>query len=372
MVQKEASMRIGLATPHGRIEFPAFLPDATYGAVKAADSADLRHVKVQALVMNAYHLMQKPGTTTVLALGGLHEMSGWHGPIMTDSGGFQAYSVIRQDPSRGSVGKDGITVLPEGASRKFALTPEKAVQLQLAYGADIVVCLDECTHPDDSRAVQEAAVARTLRWAARCREEFDRLVSGRKLGDGDMRPRIFAVVQGGNYPDLRESCARELTGMGFDGMGFGGWPMDGEGNLLKDILRAVRGSLPEDMPLHALGIGHPKYVVDCWNMGYDMFDCSLPTRDARRGRLYLAEGGIAGSDFRGRWFRHFYMQDDKHMKDRRPVMRSCDCPACANYSAGYLHHLMKNGEALFQRLATLHNLRFMTMLSEELRRRGRP
>ena len=357
-----------LKTPHGEISFPAFLPDATYGAVKACGPDDLSAAGTPALVMNAYHLMQKPGSSTVSALGGLHEMTGWDGPIMTDSGGFQAYSVIREDPSRGSIGKNGITILPEGSSRKFLLTPEKAIQLQLAYGTDIAVCLDECTHPDDGREVQENAVRRTLEWASRCRSEFDRLVQG---GRKKEQPLLFGVVQGGSHEDLRRLCARELSSIGFDGMGFGGWPMDGEGNLVVDILRSVSEALPEEMPLHALGIGHPKHMVTCWNLGYDTFDCSLPTRDARRGRLYTSEMPLSEADFAGRWFKYAYMQDEKHVKDRRPVMPGCDCPTCRNYSAGFLHHLMKHGESLFYRLATVHNLRFMNLLCDELGRRGR-
>ncbi len=363
-------MRESLITPHGPISFPAFLPDATYGAVKAVDSQDLLDAGVPALVMNAYHLMQKPGSTTVSALGGIHEMSAWDLPIMTDSGGFQAYSVIKDDPSRGSITKDGITILPEGAKRKFALTPEKSIQIQLAYGSDILVCLDECTHPDDDRQVQEGAVKRTLEWAARCKAEFERLMSQKRARSG--RPLLYAVVQGGNYEDLRLECSRELSSMGFDGMGFGGWPLDKDGMLIKDILRTVREGLPESMPLHALGIGHPDYVIECWNLGYDTFDCSLPTRDARRGRLYTSRAPVTDATFDKRWFKYAYMQDEKFIKDRSPVQPGCDCPVCRDYSAGYLHHLMKNGEALFQRLATVHNLRFMTALTEELGRRGRP
>lgn len=366
-------MRERLSTPHGEVLFPTFLPDATYGAVKAVDSRDLGRVGVQALVMNAYHIMQKPGTTTVSALGGLHAMSGWSGPIMTDSGGFQAYSIIRQYPERGRIGKNGITVFPEGALRKFTLTPEKSVQLQLAYGADIVVCLDECTHADDDRTMQENAVKRTIEWAARCKDEFTRLIKQKGLGiDGKPQPLLFAVVQGGGFKDLRRLCAAELSAMGFDGMGFGGWPIDGEGMLLSEILSTVREALSDDLPLHALGIGHPTYVKRCWEMGYDMFDCSLPTRDARRGRLYTSSGPIGEDGFADGWFKYLYIQDEKHMKDRRPAMPGCDCPLCTDYSLGYLQHLMKYGEALFQRLATLHNLRFMTRLSEVLAERGRP
>lgn len=368
-------MREGLDTPHGRLSFPAFLPDATYGAVKAAGADDLVKVGVPALVMNAYHLMQKPGSTTVQALGGLHAMSGWRGPIMTDSGGFQIFSIIARDPAKGSVSKEGLTVLPEGAARKFTLTPEKAVQLQLSYGSDIVVCLDVCTGPEDSKQAQEAAVTRTVEWAARCKYEFERLIKEKGYAKkGLKRPLIYAVVQGGRYDDLRRACAAELLNIGFDGMGFGGWPLDSEGRLLKGTLETVREALPKDMPLHALGIGHPASVAWGWYAGYDTFDCALPTRDARRGRLYRTEGPFEDLDLKGSdagWFRFAYIQDEKHVKDKRPVQPGCDCPACSMSGIGYLHHLARHSEALFMRLATLHNLRFMTMLTKELSKRGR-
>jgi queuine tRNA-ribosyltransferase len=164
-----------LPTRRGRLPLPAFLPDATFGTVRAADAGDVRAAGVHALVMNTFHLMKKPGSSTIQALGGLHAMAGWDGPIMTDSGGFQAYSLIRQNPKQGRLSDQGIVFQPEGAGRKFQLTPEKCIQLQLAYGADIVVCLDDCTHVDDSPVEQRASVRRTIRWAARCNTLTDLL-----------------------------------------------------------------------------------------------------------------------------------------------------------------------------------------------------
>ncbi|HRC77931.1 MAG TPA: tRNA-guanine transglycosylase, partial [Kouleothrix sp.] len=166
-----------LLLPHGELALPAFLPDATVGVVRAVDAGDLRAAGVRALVMNVFHLMQKPGSSTIAALGGLHRMAGWDGPIITDSGGFQAYSLIRQNPRFGSLSDGGIRFTPEGAERPFQLTPEKCIQLQMAYGADIVVCLDDCTHVDDSLDEQRKSVARTVRWARRCKDEFERLVA---------------------------------------------------------------------------------------------------------------------------------------------------------------------------------------------------
>ena len=359
-----------LDLPHGKLDFPVYLPDATYGMVRAVDATDLLACQVEAVVMNTFHLMQRPGSTTIQALGGLHRMSGWPRPIITDSGGFQAYSLIRQNPKFGSMSAQGLSFQPEGAERKYLLTPEKSVQLQVAYGADVVICLDDCTHVDASRAEQEKSVKRTAAWAKRGKEEFVRLVMGKKLGE-DARPRLFGVIQGGGELDLRRQCAEELLEIGFDGFGFGGWPLDGEGGLLTDILAYTRELVPAEFPMHALGVGHPKNVLACWDMGYGLFDSAMPTRDARHARLYAftqpasaPQAGLAGD-----WMDYVYINDEQHIKADLPVSTGCDCLTCSRYSRGYLHHLFKMNDSLYFRLATIHNLRFMTELTERLRQR---
>lgn len=354
---------------HGTLEFPAFLPDATYGMVRAADAADLERQGTPALVMNTFHIMQKPGSTTVKALGGLHQMSGWHKPIMTDSGGFQAYSLITQNPKAGSINEQGLIFQPEGSKRKINLTPEKCIQLQVGYGADIVVCLDECTHVDADEAQQRQAVRRTIDWARRCRKTFDQLVSQKEL-PREKQPRLFGVVQGGGFLNLRKECAEALLEIGFDGYGFGGWPLDSESNLLTDILAYTRELIPINYPIHALGVGHPVNVAACWYMGYPMYDSAMPTRDARHGRLYLFRGDPTKANFRepGKsWFRYGYIEDEHFMKDNRPLQEGCGCPVCQRYSAGYLQHLFKMNDPLYPRLATLHNLGFMKLLTDLLR-----
>lgn len=361
-----------LPLAHGGLELPAFLPDATVGVVRSVDAVDLRGVGVRALVMNVFHLMQKPGSSTIQALGGLHQMAGWDRPIMTDSGGFQAYSLIRQNPKFGRLTDQGIRFQPEGADRPFLLTPEKSIQLQMSYGADIVVCLDDCTHIDDALAEQQLSVARTVKWARRCKDEFERLVRQReRLRDwqGAPRPLLFAVVQGGGDLDLRRRCAEELLAIGFDGYGFGGWPLDAKGQLLHDILGYTRALIPSEFPMHALGVGQPANVVACAALGYQMFDSALPTRDARSGRLYAFTSDPASPGFRlrGSWYEQIYVEDKKHIKASGPVAPFCDCLACASYSLGYLHHLQKIGDSLYYRLATIHNLRFMMQLVDRLR-----
>jgi queuine tRNA-ribosyltransferase len=359
---------------HGDLDLPAFLPDATLGVVRATDAADLRGAGVRALVMNVFHLMQKPGSSTISALGGLHRMAGWDGPILTDSGGFQAYSLIRQNPRAGSLSDQGIRFQPEGADRPIQLTPEKSIQLQMAYGADILVCLDDCTHVDAGLDEQQISVTRTIKWARRCKDEFERLLrqhrSGSPRAELPARPLLFAVVQGGGSEQLRRECAEALLGIGFDGYGYGGWPLDAQGKLLHDILAYTRSVIPREFPMHALGVGHPESVVTCHKLGYQMFDSALPTRDARSGRLYAFTNDPAGANFRprGNWWEYIYVEDKKHIKANRPISPFCDCHTCRRYSLGYLHHLQNVNDTLYYRLATIHNLRFMMQLMATLAR----
>jgi queuine tRNA-ribosyltransferase len=354
---------------HGVLEPPVYLPDATQAVVRSVDSADIEACGIQALVMNTFHLMQKPGSSTIQSLGGLHRMSGWPRPIITDSGGFQAYSLIHQNPKFGTLNEHGIAFAPEGSQRKFQLTPEKSVQLQFGYGADIIICLDDCTHVDASRESQQESVKRTVDWARRGKLEFERQAAARRLPP-EKRPLLFAVIQGGGYLDLRRECAEKLLAIGFDGYGYGGWPLDGQGKLLSEVLGYTRQLVPTQFPMHALGVGHPENVSACWELGYELFDSAMPTRDARHGRLYSLRLDKSSGSLAERWLQYVYIEDEKHIKADGPLSPGCDCLCCARYSAGYLHHLFKIGDGLFPRLATIHNIRFMVQLTDRLR--GRP
>lgn len=342
---------------------PVFLPDATFGVVRSVDAADLEQCGVQALVMNTFHLMQSPGSSTIQSLGGLHQMSGWRRPIVTDSGGFQAYSLIHQNPKNGTLTDRGILFRAEGTDRKIQLTPEKTVQLQISYGADVVICLDDCTHADADLEIQRESVRRTVDWASRGKIEFERLAQEKQLAP---RPLLFAVIQGGGSRELRRACAEALLEIGFDGFGFGGWPLDSQGRLLADILAYVRELVPPAFPVHALGVGHPRNVAECARMGYGLFDSAMPTRDARHGRLYAFTDSDAEPHDGADGFAFVYAGDDKHIKASRPVDAHCDCACCARYSLGYLHHLFKLNDSLYFRLATMHNVRFMTRLIDRL------
>ncbi len=348
---------------HGTLHLPVFLPDATRAIVRGVESADLERCAVTGLVMSTFHLMQHPGSSVVAGHGGLHSFAGWDKPIITDSGGFQVYSLVRQNPKYGTLNEKGMVYRADDGT-KYNLTPEKSIQLQMSYGGDVVYVLDDCTHADADAETQADAVRRTIKWAKRCREVFDELVIGKRM-DETTRPRLFGVVQGGNIPELRRECAEALLAIGFDGYGFGGYPLDGEHNLLVEMFDVVRRAIPAHYPIHALGVGHPANVVACHALGYTIFDSALPTRDARRGRLYRMTGDpTRGGDD---WYKFIYLEDDKHTRTTTPIDESCDCVACTRYSIAYLHHLHAIEDAAYVRLATMHNLRFMTRLMDALR-----
>jgi queuine tRNA-ribosyltransferase len=352
---------------------PVFLPDATRAAVRGVTSDDLRSIGVPAVVVNTFHLMRRPGVRTIQTCGGIQRFMDWDRPVMSDSGGFQVYSLIRQNPEHGVIRANEVIFREPGTKERWRLTPERAIQLQLQLGSDILVCLDDCTDAGDDLEQQRLAVERTVRWARQSRAEYERLLDQRRA-DPARRPLLFAVVQGGASEELRRECAARLVEIGFDGYGFGGWPLDADGALLTDILRIVVDALPPDVPKHALGIGAPEHVVSARALGYTMFDCSLPTRDARRGRLYTWLPGFpqAGPRPGEPFHRTLYLLDADHHADPNPVDSTCDCPLCTRYSRAYLHHLAKVGDTSAERLATLHNLRFYMLLLDALRRGDAP
>jgi queuine tRNA-ribosyltransferase len=352
-------------TSHGTIPLPAFLPDATFGQVRGLDAQDMAASGVQAVMMNSYHLMQKPGTTVITALGDLHSFSGWGGPIFTDSGGFQAYSLIRQNSSFGSFSDDGILLKDSGRGKKITLTPEKSMQIQWKMGADVLFCLDDCTHVDDIENEQLLSVQRTVSWAKRCSQEFKKLQAKSKK-ETDRSRKLFAVVQGGGSRALRKTCAQSLLEIGFDGYGYGGWPLDKDGNLVEDMVGYTRELIPGEFPMHALGIGHPYNLVKTYQLGYQLFDCAMPTRDARHARLYRLRGDFDPE--KQDWLQYIYAQDEKHIRDENPIDPTCPCHTCQHYSLGYLHHLYQINENLYVRLASIHNLQFMARIIDFLRR----
>jgi len=347
---------------HGEVRLPAFFPDGTRGVVRCVDSADLKACKVPGVVMNTYHLMTKPGASTVKALGGLNKFANWDRPIITDSGGFQVFSLIRENASFGEIRPNEIIFRKDG--KKTVLSPEKCIQSQLAYGSDILMALDYCTHPNDPYERQAQSVDVTIRWGKKCMETFLK---------NRTNAQLFGIIQGGNEKNLRKECADALLQMGYTGFGFGGWPLDENGQLTEEILAYTAELVPDGMVKYAMGVGRPENIVACASMGYTLFDCVIPTREARHNRLYVFNEEFekpTDIDFSKshNFYKYHYILDDEHRRDSRPISKICDCHTCINYSRAYVRHLVSIGDSLGHRLATIHNLRFYTMLMERLQR----
>jgi queuine tRNA-ribosyltransferase len=330
--------------------------------VKTVAAQELPGAGIRALMVNALHLAHSPGVQSIQQLGGLHAFMGWDGPIATDSGGFQVYSFLAGKTPLASVSERGFSYRLVAGARTRLLTPERAVENQLRLGADVLFCLDHCTHPSAADQVQRESVEHTLAWASRCKRAFLAFLE-RRPSEGT-RPLLFAVVQGGDAVDLRRRCADGLLEIGFDGFGFGGWPADDQGRIVESV-GLVASLLPPQAPKHALGIGRPESIVAAWQSGYRMFDCTLPTRNARRGLVYRREPGLPPSAT-SRFYALLSLADPRWTRDPRPIDEHCDCPCCVRFSRGYLCHLLRMEEPLGLRLATLHNLRFFSALLETL------
>lgn len=367
-----------LQTIHGDLILPVFLPDATRGVVKTIDSTDLAASGIEAVMVNMLHLSIRPGVNVLASIDGIHRFMGWNRPIASDSGGFQVFSLLSESSRLGSVSAKGFVYRLETGKKKRLLTPEKCIQNQFRIRSDIIFCLDYCTHPDASGTVQRESVDYTVEWAQRCKKEYSRLLDlaqdkGRSStrtstddrsepDDSQHKPLLFAVIQGGNDKALRRECAERLLEIGFDGYGFGGWPIDDDGRL-NDMTGYVAELVPGKSCLHALGIGKPENVVKAFNAGYHLFDCALPTRDARHRRVFAFNQVpiielLNQQDF----YHNVYIQDKKYARDRRPLDETCDCHCCSRYPRAYIYHLVKTNDPLAQRLATMHNLRFYSRL----------
>jgi len=367
---KVQNAKLQLKTLHGDIALPAFFPDGTRGVVKGVDSTDLEKAGVEGLVINAYHLLINNLSGKIGEFGGIHRFMNWGKPIVTDSGGFQVMSLVRDHPEMGKISDQGIIFLWEG--KKILLTPEKSIQLQLEMGTDIAIVLDDCVRPSEALvkeatkpSLDEESVRRTILWAKRSKKEFEDLVP--QTSSGKAKILLFAVVQGGANKNLRKYCAQELIKIGFDGYCFGGFPVDIKGKFLTEILKYTAKLLPDDKPKFALGIGKPENIVECFKVGYTIFDCVIPTREARHGKLYVYRKNPQNFDLKdNNFYSNIAIRSSKWAKDIKPVSKFCDCLTCQNYSRAYLHYLFKIGDSLAVRLSTIHNLRFYCQLMEKL------
>ncbi|MCQ2437173.1 MAG: tRNA-guanine transglycosylase, partial [Clostridia bacterium] len=335
--------------------------DATYGAIRAGSFDSVYEANLHGCEMNSYHLMTKPGAKLIKTLGGLHGFTGYKGLILTDSGGFQLYSLIRENSDYGEIRDKEIIFRPDRGQEKLIFTPEKCIQVQMQYGSDIMMALDMCTHPTDPEDVQKRSVELTIKWGERCKAEFDKLTKGKKE-----KPLLFGIVQGGADPALRKYCGDALEAIGFDGYGFGGWPLDADGSFRPDILQMAADAMPDHKIKYAMGLGKPEEIVACVKMGYSLFDCVIPTREARHQRLYTFVENADLFDPAGKFYRYLYIMDDRYTRDSAPVDPNCDCELCRNHSRAYLQHLFKVNDPRALHLATAHNLRFYGRLMERL------
>jgi len=328
-----------LRFPRGIVETPAFMPVGTYGTVKGMLPRDVKAIGADIILGNTFHLMLRPGTEVIKAHGDLHDFMQWQGPILTDSGGFQVFSLgdMRKITEEGVVFKSPIN------GSKVELNPEIAMQVQRDLGSDIVMIFDECTPYPATEEEARESMELSLRWAARS-----------KTAHGDNTSALFGIVQGGMYEGLRTESLDGLQKIGFDGYAIGGLSVGEPKEDMVRILEHLAHTMPADKPRYLMGVGKPQDIVEAVRRGIDMFDCVMPTRNARNGHLFTTEGVVK-------------IRNAKHRHDTGPLDPHCDCHTCENFSRSYLHHLDKCGEILGAQLNTIHNLRHYQMIMAELR-----
>lgn len=369
-------------------QLPLYSPDATLGVVRNLDSRDLKAIGLQSLMINSYHLQKQPGLAVLEKFGGIKKLMNWPGLLSSDSGGFQIFSLINKNPELGKLTDDGIVLYSGSKKRKKKVfTPEESIQLQFSLGSDIMICLDDFTPPDADEARIKLSVERTLAWAKRARQEFDLQLKQHNFSnfsDQKQRPLLLAPIQGHKHPKWRQYCAEGLLEVGFDLYGLGGWPFHPAGKFDYDFCRFNVSLTPDQFPRFALGVGTPSNIVQLFFMGYQLFDCVLPTRDARHQRLYVFKVDpeqldrqkletLANSNQLDQIFSHLYIGRGVFAEDPLQLDEFCDCPVCQKTDANshvlsraYLHHLFKVGDAAAFRLASIHNLRHYTKIMEIL------
>ncbi|WP_422930993.1 tRNA guanosine(34) transglycosylase Tgt [Singulisphaera sp. PoT] len=328
-----------LFTPHGVVETPVFMPVGTQATVKGITPDQIEASGTTMLLANTYHLALRPGEGVVSALGGLHSFMGWNGPILTDSGGFQVFSLAE----RSKMTEKGVAFRSHIDGRLLELTPESAMAIQQALGADVAMCFDHCPALPATKEVIAQAVGRTVRWAKRCK-------------DAHSRPdqALFGIVQGGSHADLRAECAEALIDLDFEGYAVGGVSVGESREQVREALNASTHLLPSDKPRYLMGVGRPQDILDAVATGIDMFDCVLPTRNGRNATCLTAKGPVK-------------LRNASHRLDPRPIEEGCACYACRNFSRAYLRHLFLAKEMLGPILASIHNVSYLHRLTNQIR-----
>ncbi len=327
-----------LYLPHGVVDTPAFMPVGTQATVKTLTPDELRATGTQMLVCNTYHLYLRPGHKRIQRLGGVARFMGWHGPVLTDSGGYQVYSLT----ALSRIGDDGVEFRSHIDGSKHFFTPELVVEIQEALGSDIAMCLDECPPFPVSRQNAEASVRRTSMWAERCRRH------------AQADANLFGIIQGATYPDLRRRSCEDLLAIGFPGYAIGGLCLGEPSDLTYELTDQVCALIPQAVLRYLMGAGYPEDIVNAVSYGVDLFDCVLPTRNGRTGTAFVSSGRVL-------------IRNAEYADDPAPLDSNCDCYTCRNFTRAYLRHLFLSGEALGPRLLTFHNIWFFQSLMKEIR-----
>ena len=350
LLKQEGTARRGeFKTVHGTVQMPAFMNVATCAAIKGGLSAyDLQHINTQVMLSNTYHLHLRPGDATVKKLGGLHKMTGWNGVILTDSGGFQVFSLAKLN----NITEEGVVFNSHIDGRRIFMGPEESMRIQSNLGSTIAMAFDECVENPAPYEYAKASVKRTTNWLNRCKAEMDRLNSL----DGTINPHqmLFGINQGATYRDLRIDHMKEIAELDLDGYAIGGLAVGEPAETMYEIIEAVEPFAPKDKPRYLMGVGTPVNILEAVHRGVDLFDCVMPSRNARHGHLFTWSGIIN-------------IMNAKYELDESPIDSECDCPVCQHHTRAYLRHLFKAKEMLGMRLAVMHNLYFYNTLMQKIR-----
>ena len=343
--------RLGkLTTKHGVINTPFFMPIATRAAIKTLTPDEVKKLDAEIILSNTYHLLLRPGDKTIKKVGGLHEFMKWPKPILTDSGGYQVFSLAKFR----KLSDEGVEFRSDIDGRKIFLSPEKAVEIQKNLGSDIMMCLDECPGFGASKKKIEQAIERTTEWAGKCK----------KANKNNKSQLLFGINQGGVFKDLREKSLQDLMSIGFDGYAIGGLAVGEPTKEMYKILDFLADKLPSDKPHYLMGVGYPEQILEAVKKGVDMFDCVIPTRHARHGDLFIWRK----KELQGNFYETISIAKSKYVENLNSLDKNCDCYACRNFSRAYLHHLYKTKEMLYYRLATMHNIKFYLDLMGKIRK----
>jgi len=337
-----------------KIPLPVFFPDATRAVLKTLDSTDIKNTQTPGILVNSFHLLSNPGKDVIKSFGGVKKYMNWNGAVISDSGGFQVMSLAKTLGGKNSVTDIGVTFKMDG--KKILFTPEISIKTQLALNSDMVVVLDDFTDPKNNLTEAKDSVRRTLRWAENCKKIFEANTRAWLK-----KPYLLGVVQGGRFAILRKECTKELVDIGFDGLGYGGWPIKSDLTFDYQSSDIIRQYTPDNYLLYGLGVGKPHEIATLVKSGWHIFDCVLPTRDARHCRLYVWKDASTLN------YSYFTPNKNIYYRDKNPISQFCDCHLCTNYSRSYLAHLFRIKELTALRLSTIHNLRFYSELMRKLR-----